>query len=134
MSFQDGKRRFPFTLRQIPRALGRIDGGFLDQQCRQAVAYRIHASTGGAPQRLWIRFHFQVALAGGTDDQIEKVLGNHNRVGLYDDSNAFSPQIHRDTEQGNNITIIASHFARTKYLPKGNLAWSFSVPLCLCDE
>ena len=51
--------------------------------------------------------------------------------GLYDDSNAFSPQIHKDTEQGNNITIIASHFARTtKYLPKGILL-GLSLYLCV---
>jgi hypothetical protein len=125
---------FRFTLRQILRASGRIDGGFLDQQCRQAVAHRIHASAGGAPQLLRIRPNFQVAFAGGTDDQVEKVLGNHNRwiVRRFERFFTTDSQRHRARQQHNNHSLA---LRQDDEIPaKRNLAWSFSVPLCLCGE
>lgn len=83
---------------------GGIDRGLFDQQNRQPVAHRIHPPARCAFQRLWIGLYFQVALAGWTNHQIEKVLGNHDGR-IVRRSERFSPQSHRDTEEQNGSLV-----------------------------
>jgi hypothetical protein len=89
VSFQDGKRRFAFNLRQIAQTLGNgqtlggIDRGFVDQQNRQPIAHRVHPPASCALQGLRIALQLEILLACRANDQVEEILGDHD-AGLYD--------------------------------------------------
>jgi hypothetical protein len=61
-------------------ALGRIDDGFVDQHDWDAVPYRVNAVALAALQTLSVVFQRQRLLADRADQDVEQVLGNHERI------------------------------------------------------
>lgn len=62
---------------------GGLDDCLVDQQDRQAIPYRIHPAASRAFQGLGLGSYFKRIFAGGTNHQIEQLLGNHDGR-LYD--------------------------------------------------
>jgi hypothetical protein len=65
---------------QVERALVGFCDGLVHQQNRNVIAYRICPEAGTALQALAIGFECERLFAGGTNQNIEQILGNHGRI------------------------------------------------------
>jgi hypothetical protein len=74
----------------------RFDYGLIDQHDRNVILYEIDAMASLALEALGILTIVECLLAGGADEDFEKVWGEHEEILRQNDS---SPQRHRDTEK-----------------------------------